>query len=76
MATDGESRSPSMALTAAREMPARSASSACDQSRACRRACTGFIADLVCDMILSFIAIILSPKDKKICARRNLCLQL
>jgi hypothetical protein len=44
-----------MALTAAREIPARSASSACDHSRAARRASTGLHV-----MILSFIDIIVS----------------
>jgi hypothetical protein len=44
-----------MALTAAREMPVRSASSACDHCRASRRVCTGLV-----DMILSFTAIIVS----------------
>jgi hypothetical protein len=48
-----------MALTAAREMPARSASSACDHSRASRRASTGLD-----DMILSFMDIIVSLRGK------------
>jgi hypothetical protein len=56
VATDGDSRSPSMALTAAREIPARSASSACDHSRADRRNCTGCLAIIISfgDRIVSF----------------------
>jgi hypothetical protein len=44
-----------MALTAAREIPARSASSACDHSRAIRRVCTGLD-----DINVSFMDIILA----------------
>jgi hypothetical protein len=55
VATDGERRSPSIALTAAREMPARSASSTCDQRRALR--CSRTKLD---DIIVSFIDTILS----------------
>jgi len=45
-----------MALTAAREIPARSASSACDHSRADRRNCTGCLAIIISfgDRIVSF----------------------
>src|ERR1017187_8143549 len=59
VATDGERRSPSMALTAAREMPTRFAKSACDHSHASRRACT-----VLDDMILSFMDIIVSLRRK------------
>jgi hypothetical protein len=55
VATDGERRSPSMALTAAREIPTRVAKSACDHLRANRRASTGFD-----DMFLSYMDIIVS----------------
>jgi len=57
-----------MALTAAREIPARFAKSACDHSRACRRANTGFI-----DMILSFIDTIASFAGNKNHTKRRLC---
>ena len=59
VATDGERRSPSMAPTAAREMPARSANSACDQWRVCRRSLTGLNA-----IFLSLSAIFMSLRDK------------
>jgi hypothetical protein len=48
-----------MALTAAREIPARFAKSACDHSRASRRASTRLD-----DIILSFIDIIVSNRGK------------
>jgi uncharacterized protein YjiS (DUF1127 family) len=48
-----------MALTAAREIPARVAKSACGHWRANRRACT-----VLDDMILSFIDIIVSLHRK------------
>jgi hypothetical protein len=51
-----------MALTAALEMPARRASSACDQPRAVRLASTWVVAVFSKDMFLSFVDIILSLK--------------
>jgi hypothetical protein len=57
--TDGASRSPSMALTAARDIPARCASSACDHCRASRRISTGLFA-----MFISLMDIIVSSQGK------------
>jgi hypothetical protein len=56
-----------MALTAAREMPARFARSACDHSRASRCACT-----VLDDMILSFTDMIVSlrGKNKRPCTEK------